>query len=323
SSRQLKGRDAKEIGAKLEVGAVLQGTVSRSSSRLHVAAEFVRASDDNAMWSETFDGQPSELGGMQDTIVRAITGSLHLARADARTDRTVASARGTNNIDAYNLYLRGRHAADGLEWGKACALYREAIALDSTVSEAGIAKGNALLNEMRFPDAVRAFANAYAKDSTNTDAVWAYGASLLGVGRVDEGVGLLRRARERDPLSAIVVGILGYGLELRRQYDSAIATTRAAVDLGTRNVLAHQGLGFLFAFNNMPDSAVRELERAFALDSTFFGRRSNLVFAYAVAGRWNDALRQRALLERESGGNSPNYFRMITSLAFGEYDAAM
>jgi len=47
------------------------------------------------------------------------------------------------------------------------------------------------------------------------------------------------------------------------------------------------------------------------------------VFAYAVAGRWNDALRQRALLERESGGNSPNYFRMITSLAFGEYDAAM
>ncbi|MGH7627335.1 MAG: protein kinase domain-containing protein, partial [Gemmatimonadaceae bacterium] len=136
SSRQLKGRDAKEIGAKLEVGAVLQGTVSRSRSRLHVAAELVRASDDNAMWSGTFDGQPSELGGMQDTIVRAITGSLHLARADARTDRTVASARGTNDIDAYNLYLRGRHAADGLEWGKASALYREAIALDPRFARA-------------------------------------------------------------------------------------------------------------------------------------------------------------------------------------------
>src|SRR6185312_6059279 len=58
SSRQLKGRDAKDIGAKLDVGAVLQGTVSRSSSRLHVAAELVRASDDNAIWSGTFDGHP-------------------------------------------------------------------------------------------------------------------------------------------------------------------------------------------------------------------------------------------------------------------------
>src|SRR6185437_7433951 len=120
--------------------------------------------------------------------------------------------------------------------------------------EAYTAEGNALLNDMRFTDAVRAFAKAYAMDSTNTDAASAYGASLLGVGRIDEGVELLRRARERDPLSAIVVGILGYGLELRRQYDSAIAMTRVAIDLDARNVLAHQGLGFLFAFNNMPDS---------------------------------------------------------------------
>ena len=366
SSRQLVGRDAREAGAKLGVDIVLQGTLSRSSQRLHVAAELVRASDDIALWSGTFDGQPKELAGIQDTIVRAITAKLHLARADANADRAGPTARGTNNIDAYYLYLRGRHAADGLEWGKASAWYREAIALDprfaraygalsisysneptlglvsadslnplaratakqalgldSTVSEAYVAEGNALLNEMRFTDAVRAFGNAYAKDSTNADVMVASGAALLGVGRVDEGVAQLRRARERDPLSAIVVGLLGYGLELRRQYDSAITATRVAVDLDPRNILGHQGLGFLFAFNNMPDSAVREFEAAFAADSTLFGRRSNLVFGYAVAGRWSDAVRQRALLERESGGNSPNYFRLIASLAFGEYDAAM
>jgi len=276
------------------------------------------------------------------------------------------SARGTNNIDAYSLYLQGRHAADGLQWDKAGSLYRQAIALDprfaraygalsiassneptlgsasvdsmnrlaraaakqaltldSTIAEALVGEGNALINEMRFGDAVRAFEKAFTVDSTNVDVLSAYGAMLLGVGRVDEGVAQLRRARERDPLSPTVVGILGYGLQLLGQYDQAIAALKVAIDLDRTNVLPHQGLGFIFAFNNMPDSAVREFETAFGLDSTVFDRRSNLVFGYAVAGRWKDAARQRALLRSELGGNSPNYLRLVADLAFAEYDAAM
>jgi tetratricopeptide (TPR) repeat protein len=189
--------------------------------------------------------------------------------------------------------------------------------------EAYVGEGNALIGDMRLADAVRAFERGFLMDSSNVDVLLAYGAGLLQVGRVQEGLAQLRRARERDPLSATVVGLLGYAFELLRQYDAAIATTKAAIDLDSGNVLAHQGLGFLFAFNNMPDSAVRQLETAFSLDSTLFGGRSNLVFGYAVAGRWTDASRQRALLEREVGGNSPNYYRMVAHLAFGEYDAAM
>jgi hypothetical protein len=54
-----------------------------------------------------------------------------------------------------------------------------------------------------------------------------------------------------------------------------------------------------------------------------FGGRSNLVIGYAAAGRWKDALRQRALLEHEINANSPNYQPMLAHLALGEYDAAM
>jgi hypothetical protein len=73
----------------------------------------------------------------------------------------------------------------------------------------------------------------------------------------------------------------------------------------------------------MPDSALVEFEAAFRLNPVLFGARSNLVFGYAVAGRWSDAARQSAMLEREAGGNSPHYHRMIAHLAFGRYDAAM
>ncbi|HEX8945809.1 MAG TPA: protein kinase [Gemmatimonadaceae bacterium] len=366
SSRQLKGRDAKEIGAKLGVGVVLQGTVSRSSSRLHVAAELVRASDDNALWSGTFDGQPNELGGMQDTIVRAITGKLHLAHAEAQLDRTQTMARGTKNIDAYDLYLQGRHAADGLRWDKASKLYQQAIALDprfaraygalsisygnettlgvvsvdsmnrlaraaasqalaldSTVVEAFVGQGNAFLNDMRFADAVHAFDKGYMMDSSNVDVAWAYGAALLQTGEVQAALAKLRRARELDPLSSTVIGILGYTLMMLHRPDEAVAALRLAIDLEPKNVLVHQGLGFVFAFDHMPDSAVREFETAFALDSTLFGRRSNLVFGYAAAGRWSDAARQRDLLERDVTGNSPHWDHMVADLTFGEYDAAM
>jgi serine/threonine-protein kinase len=366
SSRELKGRDAKEIGAKLGVGVVLQGTVSRSISRLHVAAELVRASDDNALWSGTFDGQPNELVGMQDTIVRAITGRLHLAHADTQLDRTTAMARGTKNIDAYDLYLQGRHAADGLLWGKASDLFRravaldprfaraygalsisyanettlgvvsvdsmnrlaraaanQALALDSTIVEAFVGQGNVFLNDMRFADAVRAFDKAYAMDSSNVDVAWAYGAALLSIGEIEGGLAKLRRARELDPLSSPVNAILGYTLMMLHRNDEALATIRHALDLEPNSVLLHQSLGFMFAFENMPDGAVKEFETAFAVDSTLFGRRSNLVFGYAVAGRWSDATRQRTLLERDAGGNSPHWDRMVADLAFGEYDAAM
>jgi serine/threonine-protein kinase len=362
----LKGRGPREIGSTLGVGLVLQGTVSRSSSRLHVAAELVRTSDDIALWSGTFDGQPNELGGMQDTIVRAITSKLRVGNGDSRIDRSAATARGTNNVDAYYLYLQGHHFGDGLQWAKASNLYHQAIALDprfaraygalaisysneptlglvsvdsmnrlarsaaqqalvldSTVVEAYVGEANALINDMRFADAVRTLGKGYAIDSANVDVLANYGVALLAVGRIQDGVALLQRARERDPLSAIVVGLLGYGFELLRRYDESIPLIREVVEMDPRNVLVRQSLGFLFAFANMPDSAVHTLETTFALDSTVFGRRSNLVFAYAVAGRWKEASRQRALLAHEVGVNSPNYYRMIASLSFGEYDAAM
>ena len=360
SSRKLKGRDARAVGSMLGVAAVLQGAVSRSRSRLHVAAELVRASDDVSLWSGTFDGESNELGGMQDTIVRAIVGKLRLAaRAGGR-------ARGTNNIDAYELYLKARHADDALQWGTASTLYRQAIALDPrfarayaelaisysneptlgivsadslnpiarasakqalaldpTIAEAYVGEANVLLNDMHVDGAVRALEKAYALDSGNTDVLTAYGAALLQSGRVDEGVVHLRRAHALDPLGSTIAGILGYGFELRRQYGDAIAMTKVVLAMDPANVLAHQGIGFIYAFNGMPDSALREFQTAFHADSSVFGRRSNLVFAHALAGEWTEASRQRALMEREVGVNSPNYYRLIAALAFGETKDAM
>ncbi|HMA22696.1 MAG TPA: hypothetical protein VKP00_01850, partial [Gemmatimonadaceae bacterium] len=62
---------------------------------------------------------------------------------------------------------------------------------------------------------------------------------------------------------------------------------------------------------------------AFKLDSVTFGGRSNLILGYAAAGRWDDAARERTLLDRERRGTSINFEQTIAHIAFGEYDAAM
>ncbi|HEY7861465.1 MAG TPA: serine/threonine-protein kinase, partial [Gemmatimonadaceae bacterium] len=137
SSRALTGHDAREVGAKLGVGAVLQGTVSSSNSHLHVTAELVRASDDVSLWSSTFDGESSALAEMQDTIARAITGKLRLAAPVARSAAaSAAHARGSSDIEAYDLFLRGRYAFDRLDFIRASELFRAAVVRDPRFARA-------------------------------------------------------------------------------------------------------------------------------------------------------------------------------------------
>jgi serine/threonine-protein kinase len=365
SSRQMKGRDARDIGAALEVGAVLQGAVSRSSDRLHVTAELVRTADDNVLWSGTFDGERSELAGIQDTVVRAIVHKLNLEPAKVGEGSTRAG-RGTTNIEAYDLFLRGRYASDRLDFGRAIELFSEAtrldprfarayaylamsyansptlgttsvdslnrlarinvdraLAIDSGVAEAYVAESYFLGNEGRLADMIPPFEKAVKLDSTNVDILAPYAITLAQVGRVSEGLAVARRARDIDPLSSQALGILAYLTELTGNIEGAITQNKAALDVDPKNVLLNQGLGFEYAFAGKPDSSVAAFEAAFRIDSTLWGRRSNLVFGYAVAGRWDDADRQRALIERDPPGNSPDWHRMIVALAYGEYDNAM
>jgi eukaryotic-like serine/threonine-protein kinase len=363
SSQQLKGRGAREAKAKLGVDAVLQGTVSRSHARLHVTTELVRTSDDNVLWSQTFDAEPSAIMRTQDTITNAVSGALHLGSVGRRPG---AGDRGTTDAEAYSLFLQGRHAFDAFDFPMATARFRNAVrrdprfaralgylamseatapvlgvgsldsalrvaqvsvdralALDSTVVEAYIAESFILGSDMRLGDGLKPLQRALSFDSTNADLLWSYGGGLGQVGDVDRSLVALQRAREQDPLSVTALGLSSYSLYLARRYREAIAMIREALDLNPHMVIGLRGLGLYFAFSGQPDSAAAAFEATFKVDSAVVGGRSNLVFGYAVAGRWADADRQRALINYADAGNSRNYYRTMVDLAYGDFDGAM
>jgi tetratricopeptide (TPR) repeat protein len=198
-----------------------------------------------------------------------------------------------------------------------------ALGLDSALMEAYVAESIIFSAEMRLADALKPLVHALQLDSSNVDVLSSYAMALAQVGRVDEALVQGKRARDRDPLSPTAVGVLGYLFATTGQYDSAMVQVSQASDLDPQNGLPLRQLGFFNVFAGKPERAVAFFAKAFALNPRTFGGRSNLVFGYAAAGDRREALRQRALLQRELGGNSRNYQDLLAHLAFGEFDMAM
>jgi TolB-like protein len=108
SSFAFKGRtpDLVEVGARLNVANVLTGSVRTIGTRLRVTAELVSVADGFQLWSERFDRTVEDVFAIQDEIATRIAERLKVTFDYAADDRP---RRPTHNLDAYNLYLKGRY----------------------------------------------------------------------------------------------------------------------------------------------------------------------------------------------------------------------
>ncbi|MBI3568170.1 MAG: protein kinase [Gemmatimonadetes bacterium] len=96
------------IGRKLNVEAVLEGTVDRSGDRVRVTAELVNAEDGYVVWNDTYERRVSDVFALQQQITTAIVEAVKLEVGDA----AAVVQRPTEDLQAYEMYLKGRHAWD-------------------------------------------------------------------------------------------------------------------------------------------------------------------------------------------------------------------
>jgi serine/threonine protein kinase/tetratricopeptide (TPR) repeat protein len=133
SAFQFRGqeRDVREVGEKLGVECVLEGSVRIAGSRLRITTELVNCTNGYQLWSERFDGEMKDIFDTQDEIAQAIVKQLKVelgSRGDAPLVR-----RGTENLDAYHLLLKARHhMADFWEPGviRAIECLEQAVEID-------------------------------------------------------------------------------------------------------------------------------------------------------------------------------------------------
>ena len=102
-----KGKDVdiRQVGEKLGVDSVLEGSVRKAGNRIRITAQLVSVDSGYQLWSETYDRQLEDVFAIQDEISRAIVEALKLRLGSRARVRLVAP---TKNLDAYNLYLKAR-----------------------------------------------------------------------------------------------------------------------------------------------------------------------------------------------------------------------
>ncbi len=110
SSFSFKGRDvdARAIGEQLRVRTLLEGSVRRAGNRIRLTAQLISAADGYSLWSQAYERTLADVFAVQDELARAIAATL--TRKVAGTSGGSLVRPPTENLDAYTLYLRGRHA---------------------------------------------------------------------------------------------------------------------------------------------------------------------------------------------------------------------
>ena len=120
-----------QVGQQLKAACVLAGSIRRGGNRLRITAQLVDAASDSLLWSERYDREMADVFAVQDEIARKIAEALRVQLSPQ--EQQAIAAKPTENLQAYDLYLRGRsyarrHTRQDLEF--ALQMFENAVSLD-------------------------------------------------------------------------------------------------------------------------------------------------------------------------------------------------
>jgi adenylate cyclase len=220
SSFALKGRndDIGEIGRKLKVNTVLEGSVRKAGDKLRVTAQLIDVADGYHLWSERYDRQLEDVFQIQDEIAENIVQALRVVLGE--DEKRAIEKTPTENVQAYEYYLRGRqffHQYRGTALQYARRMFDRAIEID------------------------RNFARAHAGIADCCSFLYMYWDSSKA--NLEEADASSRKALQLDPESAEAHTSRGLALTLRREYDEARQEFEAALRLNLNLYEAHYFYG--------------------------------------------------------------------------------
>jgi serine/threonine-protein kinase len=295
-----KERDISEIGRALNVGAVLQGSVQVIGDRIRIIPQLVNVEDGSYLWSETYSRKFEEVFAIQDEIAREVIKALRITLLGE--DQTPLVKNYTENLQAYDLYLRGRYFAGqrtGESLKKAIAFFDQAVETDPkyALAYAGLAECYILLPQyMLSPTregltkSKAAVSKALEIDGDLAESHAVAGLIIVREWKWEEAEREYRLAMELDPNYAL--GHLWYALLLRRwgRLDDWSAEVKRALELDPLSPLVKTNLGFYYYVVKEYDLAIDQYLKSLQIDPNFAVARIRLGEAYLKTGRHREAI---------------------------------
>jgi TolB-like protein/Tfp pilus assembly protein PilF len=331
SAFSFKGKsvDLRTIGEKLNVTTVLEGSVRRAGDRVRITAQLSDVRNGFQLWSERYDRELKDIFDVQDEIAKAITERLRVTLAGAREARLVEQA--TANIEAYQLYLKGRALLGrrGVNIPHALEQFRKAVEQDPgyALAWAGLADaytGLAITGSVSSAGSKRE-AMAAATRAIELDPASAAGhcalanATLLYENNRARAGQEFERGLELNPNYAL--GRSWYALFYlqwaRGELERGIAEARRALDTDPQSSYLSMILSCCYSTAGRLDEAVATGRQAMQQDPDSFVARWATGVALRTAGRCDEAV---AILE-SAAAISGRHSRALSSLAgaFGHW----
>ena len=317
-----------DIGKALNVSMLLEGTVQREAGRLRVTARLINIADGATLWSDMFERQATDLFKVQDEISNAIVSAVSPELGTTVALAGSSSARGTEDLQAYDLYLRGRfffqkRGEDALR--SALAFFEQAAQRDPAFARAytGMADVYAVLPlyanvrvDSVIPLGLRSIDKAIALDSTVPEA-YASRANLLATGwRWAEAERDYQHAVSLDPNYATAHQWYGEMLLLNGRVEEALGQLRRATELDPLSPVAFGSYGIALGIAKRDIQAQAAVRHALDLDSTLLVPRMMSGTVHLYANRVAEAIRQ---LEPALKLDSTNSFTLgVLGYAYGK-----
>src|SRR5437773_748127 len=298
SSFSFKGKStgASEVGKKLNVENVLEGTLQREDNRIRVTAELINARNGFHVWSETYEREVQGVFALQDEVTRAIV--------EARTIKLAVSPRGHEhrNTEVYDLYLQGlffSNKSSEADLRRALRFFQGALEKDPTFSRAwtGIAKVWYFLADVyvkpleAYPASKEAALKAIALDVKDAEAhCYLSEAKRVLDWDLAGADAELKRALQLDPNSASAHLFSGLHPLFHGELKDGLQLVLEAEKLDPVSPIISYVATAAYLANDRIDDAINEGQRTLLLDPNYFYLDSNLAAAYREKGNFPEAI---------------------------------
>jgi serine/threonine protein kinase/Flp pilus assembly protein TadD len=304
-------QDIRQIGETLNVASVLEGSVRKSGNRVRISVQLISVADGNNLWSERFDREMTDVFEIQDEISQSIVGKLKVRLASQTGSGTEIPhplappvKRYTENLEAYNLYLKGRYelykmTREGLDQSK--QLFEEAIRLDPNYSLAHDGLAYCWYSEgfLGFvaPKEAMPKAKASVRRAIELDESVAEAHATLGVilalydwdwaGAERE----LMRSIELNGSSPVSRDVYAfYYLRPVGRIDEAISEVQNSLSLDPLSILFRVHLGFLYYLQHQYDQSIAQFRKVLEMNPQYYLAHAMMGPVYTQTCHFEEAL---------------------------------
>lgn len=300
-----QGKTVEQIGKELGVGYLLTGSIRKAGEQLRITCQLVQVNPEEQEWAENYDKRMDDVFAIQTQVAEEVAHKLQARLSPKERERLVRIP--TENIAAYNIYLKGREEYNKYEIESmklAIDLFKEAIAMDTTfgLAYAGLADSYtqgvaayAFLSR-EYLDTAALLAEKATLLTPEAPEPWkAWGLAFQCAGNHDAASTKYRTALEKDPNHLPAIGNLASIAGSRGRIDEAIALFKKSIQLNPLSFKSYSELGNLYRCVDLPEKAAAALQKAEVLkaDDLF-----TLYYTVALYATYNDTALARTYNEK-------------------------